>query len=70
MLKSTFNNVAGFQASKFIKKWLEQKCFSLNIVNFLRAAFSVEHLRWLILCLFKRKEEDSVEQRSKEKFFK
>ena len=37
------------QACNFIKKRLQHKCFSVNIVNFLTAAFSIEHLWWLLL---------------------
>ena len=33
----------------------------------LARAFSIERLRCLLLCLLKREEEESVEQRSKEK---
>ena len=37
---------------------------------FLRTAFSIEHLRWLLLCLFEKEEEESVEQGCEEKYFK
>ena len=37
------------QACNFIKKRLQRKCFSVNIANFLTAAFSIEHLWWLLL---------------------
>ena len=31
-----------------LKKKLKQRCFLVNIANFLRTAF-IEHLRWLLL---------------------
>ena len=38
--------------------------------KFLRTAFSIERMRWLLLCLLEKKEEKSVEQKSKEKCLK
>ena len=70
VLDSLFNNVPGLQTSNFIKKWLQHRCFPVNFANFLRTAFSIEHLWWRVLCLLEREEEESVEQRSKEKCFK
>ena len=70
LLDSLFNKVAGPQTCNFIKKWLQHRRFPENVSNFLRTAFSMEHLRWLLLCLFEREEEESVEQRSKKKKFK
>ena len=43
------------------------RCFPVINANFLRTAFSAEHL---LLCLLERKEEESVEQGGEEKFFK
>ena len=37
------------QACNFNKKRLQRKCLPANIANFLRAAFFIEHLRWLLL---------------------
>ena len=34
----------------------------MNFANFLRAAFSIEHLRWLLLFLIEREEEKSMEK--------
>ena len=34
----------------------------MNVANFLRAAFSIEDLRWLLLFLIEREEEESVEK--------
>ena len=51
MLDSLFNKVAGLQTCNFIKKWLQHRCFPVNVANFIRTAFSIEHLRWLLLCL-------------------
>ena len=35
--------------NNFMKKRLQHRFFSLNIAKFLRKAFSIEHLRWLLL---------------------
>ena len=67
MLGSLFNKVVGLQACNFIKKRLRHRRLPVNIAKFLRTAFSMEHLRWLLLCVLEREEEESVEQRSKEK---
>ena len=45
VLESLFNNVAGLQTCNFIKKRLQRRCFSVNIVKFLRTAFFVEQLQ-------------------------
>ena len=37
------------QACNFVKKTLQRRCFPANIVKFLRTAFFIEHLRWLLL---------------------
>ena len=51
-----------------------RKVFSVECCKFFKflvfAAFSIEHIWWLLLCLSEREEEESVEQRSEEKFFK
>ena len=46
ILESLFNKVAGLQASNFIKKRLQHRCFP---VKFLRTPIFTEHLRWLLL---------------------
>ena len=33
----------------FIKKRLQHRCFPVNIAKFLRTAFFIEHLRWLLI---------------------
>ena len=58
MLGSLFNKVAGLQTWNFIKKGLKYRYFPVNVVNFLRIAFSIEHHWWLLLI------------RSEEKIFK
>ena len=37
------------KACNFIKKRLQHRYFLVNIVNFLRTAFFIEHLQWLLL---------------------
>ena len=44
--------------------------FSYECCDFLRTAFSIEQLRWLLSYLLEKEEEESVEQRSVGKFFK
>ena len=49
VLESPFNKVTGFQASNFIKKRLQHRCFPVKFAKFLRTPFFTEHLRWLLL---------------------
>ena len=49
MLESLFNNIVGLKACNFIKKRLQHRCFPLNIAKFLKTAFFIEHLYWLLL---------------------
>ena len=65
VLHSLFNKVAGLLTSNFIKKWLKRRCFPVNVANFLRTAFFIEHLRWLLLRLLEREGEESVEKGAK-----
>ena len=44
-----FSNVAGLRAATLLKKRLWRRCFPVNFVKFLRTAFFIEHLRWLLL---------------------
>ena len=46
---SPFNRFAGFQTFNYLKKGLQRRCFPVNIAKFLKTAFSIEHLRWLLL---------------------
>ena len=43
------NKVKGLKACSFIKMRLQHRCFPVNIVKFLRAAFFIEHFWWLLL---------------------
>ena len=36
------------QVSNFIKKWLQYRCFPVNIAKFLSAAYFIDLLRWLL----------------------
>ena len=38
MLESFFNRVSGLQACNFIKKRLQNRCFSVDIAKFLRTS--------------------------------
>ena len=52
---SPFNRFAGFKTCNFLKKFqvflkpAKHRCFPLNIAKFLKTAFSIEHLWWLLL---------------------
>ena len=48
MLESLFNKAAGLKALNFLKKRLQDKCFPMTFMNFLRTPFFTEHLRWLL----------------------
>ena len=48
--KSRFNKFAHLQASNFIRKRLQHRCFPANIAKFLRTAFFIEHLRCVCFC--------------------
>ena len=37
------------KACNFVKKGLQQICFTVKIAKFFRTAFFIEHLRWLLL---------------------
>ena len=49
VLESLFKKVAGLKARKSIKRRLQHRCFPVNIAKFLKTAFSIEHLWWLLL---------------------
>ena len=51
MLESHFNKVADLKACNFIKKRLEHRCFLVNIAKFIRTAFCMKDIRWLLLFL-------------------
>ena len=44
VLESLFNKVVGLKACNFTKKSIQHKCFPVNIANFLRTTFIIEHL--------------------------
>ena len=46
VLESLFKKVAGPQACDFIKKRLQHRCFPVNVREFFKAPFLIEHLRW------------------------
>ena len=47
-MKSLFNKNAGVQVSNFIKKWLQHRCFPVNIAKFLSTAYFMDLLWWLL----------------------
>ena len=49
MLEFLFNKVTDVKGCSFIKQRLQQRCFHVNIAKFLRTAFFIKHLRWLLL---------------------
>ena len=49
MFESFFKKVADLNVGNFIKKRLQHRCFPGTIEKFLKAAFFIEELRWLLL---------------------
>ena len=51
-------------------KWsvFSWSCFPVNNANFLRTAFSIEHLCWLLLCPLEREEEKRVDIGARKNF--
>ena len=45
-----FNKVTDLRPATLLKKRLWHKCFPVNLAKFLRTLFSLEYLRWLLLC--------------------
>ena len=52
VLESILNKVASLQACNFIKKRPQHRCFPVNIARFLRKAYIIEYLWWLLLIVF------------------
>ena len=48
-LESLLKKVAGLEAHRSIKRSLQHRCFPVNIAKFLKTAFSIEQLWWLLL---------------------
>ena len=46
-----FNEVSGLRAFNFFKKRPQHRCFPVNVAKFLRKAFFIEHIGWLLLTL-------------------
>ena len=49
VLESLLNKVVGPKACNFFKKKFQHRCFPVNFAKFLRTAFFIKHLRWLLL---------------------
>ena len=49
VLESLLKKVAGLEARKSIKSRLQHRFFPVNIAKFLKTAFSIEQLWWLLL---------------------
>ena len=49
-----FNRVAGLRAVTLLEKSLWRRCFLVNFAKFLETPFSTEHLKWLLLIIFKK----------------
>ena len=46
-----FNEVSGLRAFNFFKKRPQHRCFPVNVAKFLKKAFFIEHIGWLLLTL-------------------
>ena len=44
-----FQEIVGLEPSKSIKRRRQHRCFPVNIAKFLRTAFPIEQLWWLLL---------------------
>ena len=49
MLESFFKKAAGLEVRKSFKRRLQHRCFPVNIAKFLKTAFSIKQLWWLLL---------------------
>ena len=49
VLESVFNEIAGVVLATFLKRDSNAGVYLVSIVKFLRKAFLIEHLRWLLL---------------------
>ena len=49
MLETLFYKDACVQVWNFIEKRLQHRCFPLNIAKFLRTAYLIDIIRWLLL---------------------
>ena len=49
-----FNNLADFRLATSLQKGLRHKCFPMSLAKFSRAAFLIDHIRWLLLSLLPR----------------
>ena len=49
VLEYFFNKVVGPVTCNFIKKRLQDRCFSTKFAKFLRTLFFAEHLQWMLL---------------------
>ena len=52
-----FNKVAGLRPATWLKKSHWPRCIPVNLVKLLRS-FLTEHLRWLLLSSYKKREKD------------
>ena len=49
VLEPFCKKVGDLKAFNIFKKKLQHRCFPVNIAKFLKTAFFIEHLRWLLL---------------------
>ena len=49
VLESLFSKVPRFQVCNVMERGFQQNCFPLNIAKFLRTAFFIKNVRWLLL---------------------
>ena len=52
VLQFLSNKATDLKTGNFIKKRLQHRCCTVNIAKFLRTAFFIEHLWWLLLTVF------------------
>ena len=49
LVEKRVRSIHSLKAYNFIKKRLQRKCFPVNIAEFMRSAFFIEHFWWLLL---------------------
>ena len=59
------NEVAGFRPTALLKKSLWHRCFPVNVADFLRTPFLMEHLWWLLRGLTSRLEGEQASSTDK-----
>ena len=66
LLDFLFNKILGLQTCNFIKKQLQQKCFSVDVANILRTTFSIELFLFLVAAFMSSRKGRRAKRRKNE----